>query len=93
MQIDEAALKLLYWETDTALVRSQIRRLVKRRFPVARKTPYHIKIYDVNFYLPRERITIDPSTRHPHRGFDALLELLEKMYPRPLLAFDFSNDD
>jgi hypothetical protein len=82
MPIDPVALELLFHETDSERVRQSITTLVRRRYPVQRKTPYHIKIYEVNFYLPREKITIDPVTRYHKSGFEALFVLLEERHPR-----------
>ena len=93
MALNQDALSTLFHETDTPRVREAITKLIKRRYPVRRKTPYHIKIFDVNFYLPRERITIDPAIRHGLSGFDALFELLEKKYPKCQTALDLSSDE
>lgn len=93
MKLDQKALSTLFHEDDSSLVRDAITKLVRRRYPVSRKTRYHIKVYDVNFYLPRERITIDPATRHGKIGVDALFELLDKMYPKPSVDFSFDDAD
>lgn len=67
---------------DTPEQRRQITELENRRYPVSRKTRYHVKILDVNYFITTGTITIDPDIRYKHKGFDALLTLLEEKYPR-----------
>jgi hypothetical protein len=69
-------------EHDTSEIREQIIELVELRFPVSRKSRYHVKILDVNFFPTKGTITIDPDIRYKEKGFDALVKLLEEKYPR-----------
>jgi hypothetical protein len=73
---------------DTPEQRRQIIELENRRYPVSRKTRYHVKILEVNYFITTGTITIDPDIRYKHKGFDALLTLLEEKYPpRPLSIY------
>jgi hypothetical protein len=75
-------------EYDTPEQRQQIADLENRRYPVSRKTRYHVKILEVNYFITTGTITIDPDIRYKHKGFNALLTLLEEKYPRrPLELF------
>lgn len=65
--------------SDTQEIKDQIRRLVELEYHVQRMTDYQLKIGPVNYYPARGTITLDPCERHPHRGFIALVELLERM--------------
>jgi hypothetical protein len=67
----------LFRPGDPAEIRDQIRHLLSLKYYVQRKTDFHIKIGDVNYYPHRGTITIDPSLRHAEKGFKALLALLE----------------
>jgi hypothetical protein len=62
---------------DTDETRRQIAELLARGFPVRRLTEYQLKIGDINYYPTKGTITIDPSQRHPKKGFNALIELLQ----------------
>lgn len=73
-------------EYDTAKEREQITELERRGYDVSRKTRYHVKIGAVNYFITTGTITIDPSERHQHKGFEALLSILENKYPRPKVA-------
>lgn len=61
---------------DPPKLREQIEVLERRGYPVMRCTRYHIKIGDYNWFWSTGKITIDPQTRHPEKGFDAFLRLL-----------------
>jgi hypothetical protein len=75
-------------EFDTPEQRQQLIELEIRRYPATRKTRYHVKILDVNYYITTGTITIDPDIRYKRKGFDALLTLLEEKYPlRPRETF------
>ena len=78
-------------ERDTEEERQLITELVNRGYPVSRKADFHIKILDVNYYFPRGRIVTDPCICHKDKGFEALLTLLEKMYPRPARRYSSSK--
>ncbi|MBN9599560.1 MAG: hypothetical protein J0G28_07780 [Afipia sp.] len=67
----------LYLSIDTDDVRDQIRAIVDQGYYVERPSDYQLKIGMVNYYPHKGTITVDPSRRHPHKGLDALLELLE----------------
>lgn len=69
---------------DTDEHRDQIRELVDRSYPVIRKTDYQIKIREVNYYLGKGTITIDPCKKYADKGFEALLRLLRERYPAEL---------
>lgn len=69
-------------EHDTPEQRRQITELEKRGYPISRKTRYHVKILEVNYFITTGTITIDPDIRYKHKGFDALIVLLREKYPR-----------
>jgi len=46
------------------------------------KSRYHVKIREVNYFITTGTITVDSGVRCKNKGFDALLSLLEKKYPR-----------
>ena len=72
----------LYLSTDTEDVRVQIHAIVDKGHYVERPSEYQLKIGAVNYYPHTGTITIDRSRRYPLKGFDALLELLEKQRAR-----------
>jgi hypothetical protein len=76
-----------FCECDTFEQRQQIIQLVDGRYPVSRKSRYHVKILDVNYFITTGTITIDPDIRYKHKGFEALLTLLEEKYPPRPLSF------
>jgi hypothetical protein len=63
---------------DSDETRKQIAELLARGFRVSRLTDYQLKIGDFNYYPTKGTITIDPSRRHPKKGFNALIELLDE---------------
>jgi hypothetical protein len=78
-----ASLPALYNPRDLALIRRTV------AYSVQRCTRHHIKIGPVNFYPSRGKITIDPDSSHPEKGFEALLQLLANMKKNVLqLRFD-----
>lgn len=82
----------LFFEQDTPEQRRQITELERRGYPVRRMTQYHVKIGDINYYITKGTITIDPAFRCKIKGFDALLALLDEKYPDPsLLSLRFWN--
>lgn len=89
----KSKLTRLFREHDTEEQREQIAELVNRGYHVERKSPYHVKILDVNYYFPKGTITIDPATRHKDRGLDALLTLLKKKHPRPAQRYSSSKSE
>ena len=76
----------LFRPNDSEETKSEIRKLVEVGYPVARLTDYQIKTREVNYYV-NGTITIDPCTKYKHKGFDALLELLEEKYPRSSVIY------
>lgn len=68
----------LFHEQDTPEQRRQIAELERRGFPVRRMTQYHVKIGKVNYYITKGTITIDPTIRHAEKGFESLLQLLDR---------------
>jgi hypothetical protein len=74
---------------DSPLLREQIEELERLAYSVQRCTRHHVKIGPVNFYPSRGKITIDPDSRHPEKGFEALLRLLDGMKKNVIqLRFD-----
>lgn len=80
--IDKSKPKSHFTEYDTFEQRQQITELVERKYSVSRKSRYHVKVLEVNYFITTGTITIDPDVRYKHRGFEALLTLLEEKYPR-----------
>ncbi len=74
-----------YYKSTTAILpsdspdlRKDIQQLEKLGYSVQRCTPHHIKIGPYNWFPSTGKITIDPQSRHPEKGFDAFLRLLDK---------------
>jgi hypothetical protein len=55
-----------------------IKQLENRGHWVQQCSPYHLKIGPVNYFWTTGRITTDPDLKHPGKGFEALLALLDK---------------
>ena len=55
-----------------------IKQLKDCGYKVQQCTPYHLKIGPVNYFWTTGRITTDPDLKHPGKGFEALLALLDK---------------
>jgi hypothetical protein len=72
------AAKAPFRDSDTPEIQEQISQLLALKYRPVRKTEYHLKIQDVNYYPHRGTITIDPSLRHSASGFEALLALLAR---------------
>ena len=68
----------LFWPDDPPRLKKELAQLKQLQPSTVRKTKWHVKIDDVNYYPHRGTITIDPHTRRSDRGFEALLELLNK---------------
>ena len=64
---------------DSSELREQIKELEKRDYKVKRCSEYHLKIGLVNYFWTTGTITTDPDIKHPEKGFDALLDLLQKI--------------
>lgn len=63
---------------DSPKLVTQIEKLEKLGYNVCRCSPFHVKIGPYNWFPTTGKITIDPQSRHPEKGFDALLRLLDK---------------
>jgi hypothetical protein len=64
---------------DRPTLRREIRELTKRGYKVARPSPHHVKIGPVNYFPSTGTITSDPCYRHPEKGFDSLVRILEEV--------------
>lgn len=71
---------------DSPDLRKQIAELRGLGYRVLRYTEYQLKIGPVSYYPTTGRIMIDPAIKHPEKGFEALLELLDKTR-RPNIVF------
>jgi len=69
----------LFYPSDSSDVRRQIRTLIDRGYKVARYTEYQLKVGPYSYYPGKGTIVVDPCHKHSAKGFDALLELLEKL--------------
>ena len=63
---------------DSPELRQQIAELRGLGYRVLRYTEYQLKIGPISYYPTTGRIMIDPAIKHPEKGFDALLDLLNK---------------
>ncbi|WP_024513512.1 hypothetical protein [Bradyrhizobium sp. ARR65] len=68
----------VFWPDDSPQIQKELAQLKQLQPHMTRKTKWHVKIDDVNYYPHRGTITIDPDIRNGDRGFEALLELLKK---------------
>jgi hypothetical protein len=80
----------LLHDSDPKEIRLMIAALQKRDYDIRRPQAHHIKVGAYNFFPTTGKITIDPCTRHPRKGFSEFLEILENAM-RPTL--DLSLDD
>ncbi|WP_407167920.1 hypothetical protein [Bradyrhizobium sp. ORS 111] len=81
-RFDNSGKKPLYYRDDQDFVRELIWELIKRKRYVRRESKYHIKVRDVNFWPSTGTISIDGEGRHPAKGAQALLALLDERYPK-----------
>lgn len=72
----------LFYPDDTLRTYELIRELINMKFFVWRPSKYHIKHGDVNFWPSTGTITVDNVGRHPEKGKEALIALLQQMYPK-----------
>jgi hypothetical protein len=72
----------LFYPDDTLATYELIRELIDLKFFVWRPSKYHIKHGDVNFWPSTGTITIDNVGRHPEKGKQAFIALLQRMYPK-----------
>ena len=79
---NKTAAELLARPADSDETRKEIAELLARGFRVSRPDQYQLKIACFNYYPNKGTITIDPCHRHPKRGFDALIELLDAAVDR-----------
>ena len=75
---NKTAAELLARPGDSDEIRKEIAELLARGFRISRPNYFQLKIADFNYYPTKGTITIDPSQRHPKKGFDALIELLDE---------------
>ncbi len=81
-KFDNGAKKPLYYRDDEDFIRELIWELIRRKRYVRRESKYHIKVREVNFWPSTGTISIDGEGRHPEKGPQALLALLDKRYPK-----------
>jgi hypothetical protein len=74
--------KILFYPDDPPEFYLLIMQLIKDKYYVTRASKHQIKHREVNYYPSSGVITIDGEGRHPEKGPQALLKLLEKRYPR-----------
>lgn len=72
----------LFYPDDTPRTYELIRELIDMKLFVRRPSKYHIKHGDVNFWPSTGTITIDNVGRHPEKGKEAFIALLQRMYPK-----------
>ena len=72
---------LFYPDDDRPEFYLLIMKLIEGKYYVRRTSKHQIKHREVNYYPSTGVITIDGSGRHPEKGPQALLALLEKRYP------------
>lgn len=72
----------LFFPDDNRETYEVIRELIDLKYFVRRPSKYHIKHGDVNFWPSTGTITIDNVGRHPEKGKEAFIALLQQMYPR-----------
>lgn len=70
------------WPGDCEAVKKVINDLQQRGHFVVRHTKYQIKIGDVNYYLTKGTIMLDPCNVQKEKGFDALLDVLDERAPK-----------
>lgn len=67
---------------DTPRFYELIRELIDLKYFVWRPSKHHIKHGEANFWPSTGTITIDNVGRHPEKGKQAFIALLQRMYPR-----------
>lgn len=72
--------------TDSAAIRRQIKLLLDRGHRVVRHSEHQWKIGEISYYPGKGTIMVDPTKRHPEKGIEALLDLLDFMKQRTLSA-------
>lgn len=73
---------ILFYPDDPPEFYALISDLIERKYYVRRASKHQVKHRAVNYYPSTGTITIDGKGRHPGKGPEALLVLLEQMYPR-----------
>jgi hypothetical protein len=73
---------MLFYPDDPPEFYLLIQKLIKDKYYVQRPSKHQIKHREVNYYPSSGVITIDGGGRHPEKGSQALLALLEKLYPK-----------
>ncbi len=74
--------KILFYPDDRPEFYLLIMKLIEGKYYVQRPSKHQIKHREVNYYPSSGVITIDGGGRHPEKGPQALLTLLEKRYPK-----------
>jgi hypothetical protein len=69
----------LFLDGDDVRTRKQIELLLERKYDVRRPTQFQIKVGPVNFFPTTGKVTTDPHLKHPQKGFDYFLEVLESL--------------
>src|SRR5688572_6840857 len=80
----------LFLPTDSKEIRLMIKVVQDKGYDVRRPQAHHLKIGPYNFFPTTGKITIDPCTRHPQKGFRAYLELLENSI-QPIMEISLDN--
>ena len=88
VKFDSNGNKPLYYRDDEDFIRELIWELIRRKRYVRRESKHHIKVRQVNYWPSTGTITIDGEGRHPEKGEQALLTLLDKRYPKRLSKGD-----
>ena len=68
----------LFYPEDPLKLRDEIRELVSLKYPVQRCSYYHLKVGPINYFWTKGTITTDPAHVHRAKGFQALLEVVER---------------
>jgi hypothetical protein len=74
--------KILFYPDDRPEFYLLIQKMIKDKYYVMRPSKHQIKHREVNYYPSSGIITIDGGGRHPEKGPQAFLALLEKRYPK-----------
>ncbi len=74
--------RILFYPDDRPEFYLLIQKMIKDKYYVMRPSKHQIKHREVNYYPSSGVITIDGGGRHPEKGSQALLALLEKLYPK-----------
>jgi hypothetical protein len=81
-KFDNRGKKPLHHRDDEGFIRELIWEIIRRKHYVRRESKHHIKVREVNYWPSTGTITIDGEGRHPEKGEQALLALLQNRYPK-----------